>query len=205
MTLRESFDEAPELYDRVRPGYPDDLFADLAELAGLQHGCRVLELGCGTGQATAPLARRGYEVTALELGPRLAQVARRKLATFPSVCVVNAAFEKWPLPAEPFDLVVAATSFHWLDPAVRIAKPASALRPGGALAVISTHHVSDGRTRRESLSGAPASSPWSQPHATGAPNTATHSPTGSVPRQPTDCEPSGLAPNSSSALAERWI
>jgi SAM-dependent methyltransferase len=144
MALRETFDEAPELYDRVRPGYPDELFDELTELAGLRPGARVLEIGCGTGQATMPLARRGYEVVAIELGGGLAEVARRNLAAFPAVEVVNAGFEDWPLPSEPFDLVFAATSFHWIDPAVRIAKPIDALRPGGALAVVSTHHVQGG-------------------------------------------------------------
>jgi 16S rRNA A1518/A1519 N6-dimethyltransferase RsmA/KsgA/DIM1 with predicted DNA glycosylase/AP lyase activity len=79
LTPRAIFDEDAELYDRMRPDYPDDLFDDLAALAGLQRGSRVLELGCGTGQATLPLARRGFAVTAIELGPRLAEVARRKL------------------------------------------------------------------------------------------------------------------------------
>jgi SAM-dependent methyltransferase len=144
MTLRETFEEAPELYDRVRPGYPEELFDDLARLARLRRGSRVLELGCGTGQATLPLARRGYEVVAVELGAGLADVARRKLASFPAVRVVNAGFETWPLPAEPFDAVFAATSFHWIDPAVRVAKSADALRPGGVLAVVSTHHVAGG-------------------------------------------------------------
>lgn len=83
MTLRETFDEAPELYDRVRPGYPAEVFDDLAALAGLRLGSRVLELGPGTGQARVPLARRGYEVTALELVAGLTRVARRKLAGFP--------------------------------------------------------------------------------------------------------------------------
>jgi SAM-dependent methyltransferase len=144
MTLRETFEEAPELYDRVRPDYPDELFDDLARLVGLLPGSRVLELGCGTGQATVSLARRGYEVVAVELGAGLADAARKKLAPFAAVRVVNAAFEAWPLPAEPFDLVFAATSFHWIDRAVRVTKSADALRPGGALAVVSTHHVAGG-------------------------------------------------------------
>jgi SAM-dependent methyltransferase len=144
MPLREVFDEAPELYDRVRPGYPEQLFDDLALLAGLRPGSRVLELGCGTGQATVSLARRGYEVVAIDLGAGLAELAQRKLAPFPAVRVVHAAFETWPPPAEPFDLVFAATSFHWIEPEVRVGKSADALRPGGALAVVSTHHVAGG-------------------------------------------------------------
>ena len=142
--LRATFDEAAERYDRARPGYPPAVFDDLAELAGAGPGCRVLEIGPGTGQATVPLAERGCWIVAVELGAGLAAVARRKLARFPRVEVVVAAFEDWPLPPEPFDLVLAATAFHWIDPAVRVAKAADALRPGGALAVIATHHVAGG-------------------------------------------------------------
>ena len=141
---RETFNRDAELYDRARPGYPPELFDALAGLAGLGPGRRVLEIGCGTGQATVPLAERGCEIVAVELGADLARVARRNLARFPSVEVVVAAFEEWPPPAEPFDLVLAATSWHWLDPAVRVGRAASALRAGGALATISTHHVAGG-------------------------------------------------------------
>jgi SAM-dependent methyltransferase len=142
--LRSTFDQAAELYDRVRPGYPAALFDDLAELTLIGPGSRVLEIGPGTGQATRPLAERGCRVVAVELGAGLAAVARRNLAAFPSVEVVTAAFEDWPLPAEPFDLVLAATAFHWLDPAVRVEKVADALRPGGWLATITTNHVAGG-------------------------------------------------------------
>jgi SAM-dependent methyltransferase len=141
---RATFDEAAERYDRARPGYPPAVFDDLAELAGVGPGCRVLEIGCGTGQAAVPLAERGCGIVAVELGAGLAAVARRNLACFPDTRVVVAAFEDWPLPPEPFDVVVAATAFHWVDPAVRVARAADALRPVGALAVIATHHVAGG-------------------------------------------------------------
>ncbi|KOV67518.1 class I SAM-dependent methyltransferase [Streptomyces sp. MMG1121] len=142
--LRWTFDEDAELYDRARPGYPPELYDDLADLAGAGPGSRVLEVGCGTGQATVPLARRGCRITAVEAGPRLAAVARRNLAGVAAVEVVTAEFEKWPLPEEPFDAVVSATAFHWIDPAVRMVKAADALRPGGSLAVVRTQHVRGG-------------------------------------------------------------
>jgi protein-L-isoaspartate O-methyltransferase len=113
--LRSTFNEDAERYDRARPGYPPVLFGDLAELTSIGPGSRVLEIGPGTGQATRPLAERGCRVVAVELGADLAALAARNLAGFPSVEVVNAAFEDWPLPAEPFDLVLAATAFHWID------------------------------------------------------------------------------------------
>lgn len=143
LRLRVKFNEDAERYDRARPRYPGQMFDDLAA-AGVAHGARVLEVGCGTGQATAPLAKQGCHVVAVELGTEMAAVARRNLAGFDSVEVVTAPFEEWPLPAEPFDVVFSATAFHWVDPAVRVSKSADALRPGGLLATVGTHHVAGG-------------------------------------------------------------
>lgn len=142
--LRASFDSVAELYDRARPGYPPALLDDLVRLAGAGPGCRVLEIGPGTGQLTVPLAGLGCSIVAVELGADLARVARRKLAPFPDVEVVNADFETWQPPGEPFDLMIAATAIHWIDPAVLAAKAADALRPGGVLATVETHHVAGG-------------------------------------------------------------
>jgi SAM-dependent methyltransferase len=143
--LRTIFDDDAELYDRARPAYPEPLFDELVRLAGLRPDDRVLEIGCGTGKASAPLARRGLRLTGLEPGKNMARVARRNLSAFPTADVQVGAFESWPLPAEPFGAVVAATCWHWLDPDVRFARTAEALRPGGALAIVDTMHVSDDR------------------------------------------------------------
>ncbi|BBC29290.1 Methyltransferase domain protein [Streptomyces graminofaciens] len=142
--LRGIFNEVAELYDRARPRYPHTLVAELTGLAALGPGVRVLEIGPGTGQLTVPLAESGCDVTAVELGPSTAEVARRNLRPYPDVRVEVADFEQWPLPAEPFDLVVSATAFHWLDPATRIPKVARALRPGGLFAMVTTEHVRGG-------------------------------------------------------------
>jgi protein-L-isoaspartate O-methyltransferase len=144
LSLRATFDEDPDRYDRARPRYPAELFDDLADLAHLRAGDRVLEIGPGTGQATVALAERGYDVVAVELGAGLAAVARRNLARFPAVEVVTAPFEEWPLPPEPFRAVVAATAFHWLAQPLALERAAAALAPGGALAVVTTWHVAGG-------------------------------------------------------------
>jgi SAM-dependent methyltransferase len=114
---------------------------DVVELAGFGPGSRIVEIGCGTGQATAGLAECGLDVTCVELGPRLAEVAQRELASYPNVRVVNADVEHWQPEGAPYDGVAAFLAFHWVDPERRYQLAAALLRPGGALAVASVHHV----------------------------------------------------------------
>ncbi len=141
LQLRTTFDEAALLYDEVRPGYPEALFDDVVSLSGIPSGGRILEIGCGTGQATVPFARRGYHILCVELGENLAAVARRNLEAYPRVEVRTGDFERWPLEEGTFDLAVSATAFHWLDPAVAYPKVAMALKPGGAIALFWNVHV----------------------------------------------------------------
>lgn len=139
--LRATFDDAAELYDRARPGYPDALYDDLFALSGLRAGDRVLEIGPGTGKATVPLAQRGLDVTGVELGGALAAVAQRNLEAYPSARVLHADVESWALERAGFDAVVAFTAFHWLDPQTKYQRCAQLLRAGGSLAVVQTQHV----------------------------------------------------------------
>jgi SAM-dependent methyltransferase len=139
--LRTIFNEDAETYQRSRPVAPAELFDDLVALTGLRACDQVLEIGCGTGQATLPMSRRGLAVTAVELGPALAAVARRTVQDFPQTRIVTGSFEDWSVPAEPFAAVVAFNMVHWIDPAVRYAKPADVLRPGGFLVLGSVHVV----------------------------------------------------------------
>jgi SAM-dependent methyltransferase len=133
--LRTGFDLAAEDYQRTRPVCPPRLFDDLIGLAGLKTGDRVVEIGCGTGQATVPLAGRGLAVTAVELGPELAAIARRRLTGFPAAEVVTCSFEDWQAPDAEFHAVVAVNCLHWIDPQSRYAKPHRLLRPGDAMVV----------------------------------------------------------------------
>ncbi len=141
--LRTTFDASAELYDSARPDYPPALFDAMIEATGVQPGDHLLEIGCATGKATEPLARRGFRITCVELGHALAAVARQKLARFPQVEVIEGAFENWEPRAQDdaFDLVFAATSWHWVDPVARYQRAHALLRPGGHLAFWSALHV----------------------------------------------------------------
>src|SRR5258708_4832991 len=139
--LRTTFDQDALLYDQARPGYPEALFDDIVTLSGIPPHGRVLEIGCGTGQATLPMASRGYHMLCLELGANLATLARRNLAGYPLVSIQTGAFEAWRLEEEAFDLALSATAFHWIDPAISYQKTAQALKPSGAMALFWHVHV----------------------------------------------------------------
>lgn len=138
--LRCTFDSAGALYDRARPRYPPELFDALVSHTGIRAGDHVLEVGCATGIATQPLAERGLSVVCVELGEDLVGVAREQLATYPQVEVIHADFESWT-PTHTFDLVVAATAWHWIDPSIRYQRAWEALRSDGHLAFWSASHV----------------------------------------------------------------
>jgi SAM-dependent methyltransferase len=141
--LRITFNSAARLYHQARPEYPDELYDELVRLARLCPGDRLLEVGCATGKATIPLARRGFPITCIEIGSDLAAEAQHNLAGFPDVRIVNDGFESWtPTPApSTFALVFAATAWHWIDPAVRYRKAWDLLKPGGHLAFWAATHV----------------------------------------------------------------
>ena len=145
MSSRSWFDGVAEIYERVRPLYPARLFDDLFNYLGGDPAnpepVATIEIGPGTGQATGSLLARGATVAAVEPGPKLAEFLRSKFSGQPRLVVINERFEDAPLPEGMADLVVAATSFHWVDPAVRYEKVRAALRAGGVLAVIGTNQI----------------------------------------------------------------
>jgi SAM-dependent methyltransferase len=134
--LGQVFNEVPELYDRVRPRYPDDLFADLVAITGMTEQSSLLEVGCGTGQATRSLAALGCSVTAIEPGEEMAALARHRLAIFRNVKVESSTFEEWDDRGSRFDVVVAASAWHWVDPSIGWQKAHDLLYPGGWMALL---------------------------------------------------------------------
>jgi ubiquinone/menaquinone biosynthesis C-methylase UbiE len=133
--LRETFNRDAHQYDQARPGYPDKLFEDIVTFSEIPTDGKILEIGCGTGQATIPFAQRGYSIHCIELGENLAEIARKKLIPYPQAQVSIGAFEKLSLVDESFDLAISATAFHWIDPHIGYKKLARVLKPAGAIAL----------------------------------------------------------------------
>lgn len=139
--LRGTFDGAAEVYDAARPDYPAELYRDLIELSGIRPGDRLLEIGSGSGKATRQFAEHDFRIVCIELGEQLAEVARKNLSTFSGIEVVTSSFEDWEPKGRRFDLVYAATAWHWIDRDIRYVKASSVLKPGGHLAFWSATHA----------------------------------------------------------------
>jgi SAM-dependent methyltransferase len=109
--------------------------ADVAAVAPA--GARVLEVGCGPGHLSIRLARHGFALTGLDLGPAMITRARANAdrpgnrdQRRPSFLVGDVAALAFP--DRSFDLVVSTLSMHhWADPAAGLAEIGRVLRPGG--------------------------------------------------------------------------
>lgn len=133
--LRLVFNADPANYDQARPTYPARLFADISEYAQLSPGSRLLEIGCGTGQATVPFLEMGHNVTAVEIGGDLAAFTRQKLSVFSNLVVAHEAFEDFQSAPASYDLVFSASAFHWLPKKSAYEQARRLLKPGGTLAL----------------------------------------------------------------------
>ncbi len=125
------FGTTAESYERFRLGYPDEVVD--RTLAYADRGVReAVEVGAGTGKATRAFASRGIQVTALEPDPDMFGVLQRETIGMP-VTPVMLGLESYA--GSPVDLVYAASSWHWTDPATRWSRTVATLKEDGVLAI----------------------------------------------------------------------
>jgi SAM-dependent methyltransferase len=132
LRLARSFGNVAETYNRVRPGYSQEVLDRAVSELGLDARACVLDLGAGTGRLTRELARRFARVIAVEPDD-----AMRALIADGEV--LAGAAEAIPLADATVDAVFVGEAFHWFDAADAITEIARVLRPRGGLAVIATH------------------------------------------------------------------
>jgi SAM-dependent methyltransferase len=137
---RLAFNRAALDYDAVRPSYPEALIEDICRISALPKTGKILEVGCGSGQATLPFAKRGFSMLCLDIGSDLLALAAQKCQPYPRVRFLCQAFEDWQPGQELFDLLLSATAFHWIPPAIGYPKAASVLKDTGFLALIWNYH-----------------------------------------------------------------
>ncbi len=141
--LGSTFDTAAELYNRMRPGYVDELYAAIFDYISIGKDSRVVEVGSGTGQATLPVLKTGCELTAVEYGENLSRMLKDRFKEYDRFSVITGKFEDVPLEENAYDLVFSATAFHWVPEEIGYPKVFSILKKGGAFARFANRpHVS---------------------------------------------------------------
>ncbi|HSG43547.1 MAG TPA: class I SAM-dependent methyltransferase [Anaerolineales bacterium] len=133
-TRRITFEEVADLYNETRTGYPDELVNDIFDLSAMVPDSRILEVGCGPGNATVSFAGKGNPILGIELGEQLAQFARENCKQYPNVTIVQSTFEDYDLPPHGFDLAISADAFHWIPPEIGYPKIMQALKETGFIA-----------------------------------------------------------------------
>ena len=130
---RHLFGLDPSAYEAGRPQYPEAVYRVLEARSRAHRRARGPGVGPGTGLVTRRLLEAGASVVAVEPNANLA--AHLRAAFGADVSVLEATFEQARIDEGAFDLAAAATSFHWVDQRVGLAKLGRALRPGGAVAL----------------------------------------------------------------------
>lgn len=137
------FGRAAADYARHRQGFPPEFFARLEGLGLRLAGLRALDVGAGTGALARAFVELGADATALD--PSAAMLAQARRLEPRLACAVGRA-EALPVRDGAFDLVAAATCWHWFrrDAAAREAR--RALKPGGRLLIahLDFHRIPDG-------------------------------------------------------------
>jgi SAM-dependent methyltransferase len=143
MTILRFSGEVAELYQRYRRGYPSDVFGALAAEFGLTADDAALDLGCGTGQLTLPLAGRTRSVIGMDPEPDMVAQARKAAL---EKGIANAS---WLVGADSdvpalkallgegkLGAVTIGQALHWMDHETLFPALHSLIRPGGGIAVV---------------------------------------------------------------------
>jgi SAM-dependent methyltransferase len=136
-----SFDVAAEAYDRFMGRYSLLLSPQLADLAGIRDGQRVLDVGCGPGALTAELVRRLEPAAVAAVDPSESFVAAAR-ARYPGVDVQQASAERLPFPDQSFDASLAQLVVHFMaDPVAGLAEMARVTRRDGVVVACVWDHA----------------------------------------------------------------
>lgn len=129
------FDEVVLNYEKRRSNYGIELFKDVIKYSAITSDKSIIEIGCGTGQATEPFLSTKCEITAVELGENLASYTREKFKEYKNLNVVQSAFEDYECDDNKFDMLYSATAFHWIPDEIGYKKAYRIIRKGGTIAL----------------------------------------------------------------------
>lgn len=141
--LEWTFDTVASTYEKLRPGYVEELYRTIFSYIPIDEHSNVVEVGSGGGQATTPILETGCRLIAVEQGEHFSELLKNKFKEYPGFSVITDKFENTEFAENAFDLVFSASAFHWIPEKVGYEKVVSILKPGGAFARFANHPYRD--------------------------------------------------------------
>lgn len=137
-----SFDVPADAYDRYMGRYSRQLSPQMADLAGVSAGQRVIDVGCGPGALTGELVARLGPAAVAAVDPSESFVAAARERN-PGIEVLRASAEHLPFPDGAFDAAIAQLVVHFMaDPVGGLAEMRRVTRKGGVVAACVWDHSS---------------------------------------------------------------
>lgn len=141
--LEWTFDTVASTYEKLRPGYNDELYKMLFDYIPIDKSSNVVEIGIGGGQATLPVLKTGCKLTAVECGEQFSALCRDKFRDYPDFNVITNKFENVDFKNDAYNLVYSASAFHWIPEEIGYKKVFAMLKKGGAFARFANHPYRD--------------------------------------------------------------
>jgi len=123
-----------DFYDDYRPDYPEELIRAVIKKANLTAKSKVLEIGAGSGKATAQFADFGFEMICIEPGVDLAKKGNARFKS-KNIEFIASRFEDYSELPGYFDTIISAQAFHWVEQPIGFEKCANTLKKCGCLAL----------------------------------------------------------------------
>lgn len=138
-----TFNTVASDYEKLRPGYVDELYQTIFEYKPINNLSRVIEIGIGGGQATLPFLKTGCKLTAVDYGENFCEICREKFKEFPNFSAVSGKFEDIHFNNNEYNFIYSASAFHWIPEEIGYKKVYDMLKVGGVFARFANHPYRD--------------------------------------------------------------
>ncbi len=137
MDLKKTFNEIADQYDKSRPKYSKSVIETILKYKKFDRDSDILEIGCGTGQATELLIDLDSEIDCIDIGDDLIRIAKSKFVNHKNIRFILAPYEDYIF-NKKYDMILSATAYHWIKQPEGDKKTRELLKNDGVFVKIST-------------------------------------------------------------------